>query len=1139
MRQALILRSPVTTTLWPGDFIELDVPSDIALDNPVALEPRITTYINNQLPTSYIWPSPNILTNIGGKVRIPNDTTYPIKLRKHDQFCHIHQVSTQVESISTSIYNSGEPQQQVQSALPFSRSIILDTDDLLPPKVCSEFVSTNTTYDRVFRPFDSGYNGAVGPIAGTINMGSTKPPQRKGRVPQYNRAKLSDLQDKFDSLEQQGVFRKPEEIGLVVEYLNPSFLVKKPSGGFRLVTAFADVVRFAKPQPSLMPDVNSTLQQIARWKYIVTTDLSSAYYQIPLSLESQKYCGVATPFKGVRVYTRCAMGMPGSETALEELLCRVLGDYIQEGKVAKLADDLYIGGDTPEVLHQNWTLVLSSLDKCNLRLSPAKTVIAPKSTSILGWVWSQGVLSASPHKISTLSTCEPPTTIKQMRSFIGAYKVLARVIPHASHILSPLEDSVAGKVSSDRLQWSEDLTTSFQTAKDLLKSHKSITLPKPTDTIWIVTDGAVKYPGLGATMYITRDGLSPKVAGYFSAKLKQRQLSWIPCELEALAIAATVKHFSPYIIQSCSTACILTDSKPCVDSFEKLCRGEFSTSSRLTTFLTTISRYHISVRHLSGSANTPSDFQSCNAPECNFSNCHVCLFVNQIGDAVVHSVSVQDILSGKAKLPFTTRSTWIDIQSDDPDLRRCHAHLKQGTRPSKKITNAKDLKRYLNVATISRDGLLVVRRNEPFQSPRECIIIPREMFPGLLTALHIKLDHPTPYQLKQVVLRYFYALDLDKCIEAVSSQCHTCLSLKSFPTVMVEQSTSSPPETIGASFAGDVIRRSKQLILVIRETVTSFTSAVLLPSERHDDLRDGILLLCLSLRPLNGPPAVLRTDNAPGFHPLIDDSILNSYGISIELGRTKNPNKNPVIDRCIQELETELKHLAPTGNPVSPTQLSIAVSSLNTRFRHHGVSALEMWTQRDQFTHAQLPISDRDLIASQYQRRIDNHSTSTKSKSSRQRPAIPKVIPGDLVYLYRDQAKVKARDRYLVISVDGEWCNIKKFTDSQLRNCSYRVKLSECYLIPLPIMLHQPELSASCDTDSDPDLPAIQPSIPSELTEVPQVEPIGIHIDNPCPVDTVSPTKINVPIPETREPTRHSARVPHPPVRYGYDEFDQ
>ena len=33
------------------------------------------------------------------------------------------------------------------------------------------------------------------------------------------------------------------------------------------------------------------------------------------------------------------MGMPGSETALEEIMCRVLGDLLQEGIVAKLADD--------------------------------------------------------------------------------------------------------------------------------------------------------------------------------------------------------------------------------------------------------------------------------------------------------------------------------------------------------------------------------------------------------------------------------------------------------------------------------------------------------------------------------------------------------------------------------------------------------------------------------------------------------------------------------------------------------------------------------------------------------------------------------------------------------------------------------
>ena len=61
-----------------------------------------------------------------------------------------------------------------------------------------------------------------------------------------------------------------------------------------------------------------------------------------------KYCGVATPFRGVRVYALSAMGMPGSETALEELMCRVLGHLIHEGVVAKIADDLYRGTDLPE-----------------------------------------------------------------------------------------------------------------------------------------------------------------------------------------------------------------------------------------------------------------------------------------------------------------------------------------------------------------------------------------------------------------------------------------------------------------------------------------------------------------------------------------------------------------------------------------------------------------------------------------------------------------------------------------------------------------------------------------------------------------------------------------------------------------------
>ena len=237
-----------------------------------------------------------------------------------------------------------------------------------------------------------------------------------------------------------------------------------------------------------------------------------------------KYCGVATPFRGIRVYVRSAMGMPGSETALEELMCRVLGDLLQEGVVAKIADDLYCGGNSPEELLQNWIKVLSALQNNNLRLSASKTVINPKTTTILGWTWSQGTLKANPHRISALAACAPPEKVSGLKSFIGAYKVLARVIPGCSSIISPLDDAIAGRPSTEAITWSDELHDAFYTAKNALSTNRSITLPRPHDQLWIVTDGAVRKPGLGATLYVTRSD-KLHLAGFFSAKLRGHQAS--------------------------------------------------------------------------------------------------------------------------------------------------------------------------------------------------------------------------------------------------------------------------------------------------------------------------------------------------------------------------------------------------------------------------------------------------------------------------------------------------------------------------------------------------------------------------------------------------------------------------------------
>lgn len=403
VRRAHVLRATSSHTVWPGDFVELELPGELVnVSEELAVEPH---------NASTQWLTPALYKGISGRIRIPNLTNTPQGIKRNDHVCRIRMTYVPEPLPKQALSAAPQTFAPNSSLTLFSDLISLDPDSIMTPAIREKFREVHREFDEVFNPQFRGYNGASGPFQARVNMGPVQPPQRKGRVPQYSRGQLQELQAQFDVLEQMGVFQKPEDVGVAVEYVNPSFLIKKPNGGFRLVTAFTDVGRYSKPQPSLMPNVDATLRQIAQWRYIVATDLTKAFYQIPLSKDSMKYCGVVTPFKGIRVYARCAMGMPGSETALEELTCRVLGDLIQQRQVAKIADDLYCGADNFEELLAVWRRVLTALQACNLCLSPVKTVVAPAQTNILGWVWNQGTISASPHRIATLASCTPPLVL--------------------------------------------------------------------------------------------------------------------------------------------------------------------------------------------------------------------------------------------------------------------------------------------------------------------------------------------------------------------------------------------------------------------------------------------------------------------------------------------------------------------------------------------------------------------------------------------------------------------------------------------------------------------------------------------------------------------------------------------------------
>lgn len=88
---------------------------------------------------------------------------------------------------------------------------------------------------------------------------------------------------------------------------------------------------------------------------------------------------------------------------------------------------------------------------------------------------------------------------------------------------------------------------------------------------------------------------------------------------------------------------------------------------------------------------------------------------------------------------------------------------------------------------------------------------------------------------------YLFALDIDKAIVRVIEGCTSCTALSQTPQARIEQSSCKLPDAVGISLATDVLKCSRQLILVLRESVTSYASTMVIEDELYHTLRDTLV----------------------------------------------------------------------------------------------------------------------------------------------------------------------------------------------------------------------------------------------------------------------------------------------------------
>ena len=1059
-----------TKVLLNGEIFQYKLPELFHNETYLAVSP---------IKNNFNFVQPKIVeVNEDKTIDMKNESGFPVTIRKNFCFAEITKL------VDIDIYNNAdtcakvctEPKDdthlqrpkllaEIEANKSYTDQVIIDPDNQLTEEWRTKFKKVCDDFTDVINPNPGRYNNFYGDVDCSIDFCSSPPPSVKARLPNYSHEKLKIMGNLMDKMENMGVLAKPEDVGVSPSFVVPSLLVPKAEKDeWRLVSDFTPLNNHIRKFETVAPGIEETKRILARYKFNIEMDLSNYFWQGGMRKEDLQYLATPHPFKGLRVYTVEPQGLKNASEHSYERLSRIYGDLRQTDRMASMADGLYAVGDTVDELMENFVEILRRARNSGLTFKPKKIIIAPKETVLFGWKKIGDGWTPINHTVSPLSKAEEPNTVKQLRSFLGSYKQLSECIEGYAVLLKPLEAAVAGKNSADRVEWTEDLSNSFKRAKYALDKVDTIFVPKPSDKLDVFTDYSEEHKAVGGRLVITRrEDNKPDeklLAGHFSCMLNNHQRNWLPCECEAAGVKLVVKHFSPFIRESVNITTIHTDNLPTVHAWKRLKTGAFSASARVASFLTGLSALNVEIVHKPGKDMLVSDYYSRHPNSCNEERCKICKFafdIEKIGDAAIHQVktiSANDVEKGLLKMPHTQRNAWKKIQSED----RVHTMLLDliacSKTPEKKRTKGDftKLKRLHNLyrtgqLKVAHDGLVTVSHSDNAGNNYEAISVPAHFFPGLVHALHIKLNHPSKTQMQRLVSRFFYSAGHARIIEEVSAACSLCAALKTLPKEIFSESTEETP-TFGANFSADIIKKDAQLIFLCREKLSQLTITRFIPDETADSIRDAIVLAVLEFIPDSGTK--VQVDCAPALQTLaaeskMDGSILKKLGIEVDLGRTLNKNKNPIAENAIKEFHKERLKLNPCGGKVSEIERAIITKNINSRVRERGLTPKEIAFNRDQISNSVKPSDDEALAKKQVDNRTEKHPKN-----------IIKVEKegfklGDNVYLKSGKSKLRGREMFKIVNLfqkNGEhWAVIQK-CEQKFMTKKYEVKWSEIFRVP-------------------------------------------------------------------------------------------
>jgi len=194
-------------------------------------------------------------------------------------------------------------------------------------------------------------------------------------------------------------------------------------------------------------------------------------------------------------------------------------------------------------------VVLQTLRDYQLYAKFSKCEFWLNEVAFLGHIISKDGIKVDPRKIEAIQQWPRPTSVTEIRSFLGLAGYYRRFIKDFSKIAAPLTKRTQKNV---QFQWSDDCEESFQKLKDCLTSAPVLVLPSGSGGFSVYCDAS--RVGLGCVLM--QHG---HVIAYASRQLKKHEQNYPTHDLEMAAVVFALKIWRHHLYgETCE---IYTDHK--------------------------------------------------------------------------------------------------------------------------------------------------------------------------------------------------------------------------------------------------------------------------------------------------------------------------------------------------------------------------------------------------------------------------------------------------------------------------------------------------------------------------------------------------------------------------------------------------